>query len=50
MSKPLRVDREAEEELHAAASWYEGQRPGLGHELLNAVDETMGDEMGILGY
>jgi len=41
MSKLLRVDREAEEELGAAASWYEEQRPGLGRGLLNAVDETL---------
>ena len=41
MSKPLRIDREAQEELGAAVSWYEDQRPGLGRELLDAVDETL---------
>lgn len=41
MSKPIRIDREAEEELWAAASWYQQQRPPLGDELLQAVHDAM---------
>jgi toxin ParE1/3/4 len=40
MSKPLRIDAEAHEELWAAISWYEQQRVGLGREFLAAVDRT----------
>ena len=42
MTKPVRVEQDAEEELRAAVAWYEGQRPGLGAELLaeaqNVID------------
>ena len=36
----LIVDRDAEEELAAAASWYDAKRLGLGQEFFVAVDET----------
>jgi toxin ParE1/3/4 len=41
MTKPVRFDPEAEEELFAAVSWYQGHRPGLGVELMDAVQEAM---------
>jgi plasmid stabilization system protein ParE len=34
VTKPLRLDREAEEELETAWRWYEERRPGLGTEFL----------------
>jgi toxin ParE1/3/4 len=37
----LRIVPAAEEEFHAAASWYEKQRAGLGFEFLDAVDVAM---------
>ena len=39
--RKLIVDREAEEELTAAASWYDERRPGLGEEFFLAVDEIL---------
>lgn len=41
MTRPIRFDDEAEDELMAAAIWYEKQRPGLGRELLTAVDRAV---------
>ena len=41
MSRALRVESEAVEELLEAASWYEDQRPGLGVELVHAVERTL---------
>ena len=41
MKRPLRLDREAEEEIEAAWSWYEERRPGLGREFLLAVEEAL---------
>ena len=41
MSKPLRFDAEAEDELRAAAAWYERQRRGRGGELLAAVADAL---------
>jgi plasmid stabilization system protein ParE len=41
MSKPLRIDEEADAELLAAASWYELQRQGLGADFLAAVDDAV---------
>ncbi len=41
MSKTIRVDSEAEEELLAAVAWYEGRRPGLGSEFLGSVNQTL---------
>lgn len=38
MSKPVRFDHEAIDELEAAHDWYERQLPGLGDELLAEVD------------
>ena len=40
VERKLVVDREAEEELAAAASWYDERRPGLGQELFVAVEEA----------
>jgi hypothetical protein len=34
----LRVAPEAEDELAAAAEWYEGRRAGLGVELVASID------------
>lgn len=41
MTKPLRSDAEAEDELHAAAIWYEQQRRGLGRSFLAAVNQSI---------
>jgi len=38
--RTLIVDRDAEEELSAAVSWYDERRPGLGEEFFVATDET----------
>lgn len=38
MSRPCRVEPPAEQELLAAADWYEEQRPGLGVDFLAQVD------------
>lgn len=38
---PIRFDEEAEEELVAAASWYDAKRPGLGRQLVDLVDEAL---------
>jgi toxin ParE1/3/4 len=35
------LEPEAGEELLAAAIWYDDQRPGLGNELLDAVDDVL---------
>jgi hypothetical protein len=35
------LEPEAGEELLAAASWYDDQRPGLGDEFLSAIDEVL---------
>lgn len=40
MSPPLVVNPEAEADLADARAWYDGQRPGLGDELLDCVDEV----------
>ena len=37
MTKPLRFDDEAAEELQLAAAWYERRKRGLGSELVAAV-------------
>jgi toxin ParE1/3/4 len=42
MTKRARFDDEAGEELDAAISWYESQRPGLGIELLDAIEDAVG--------
>ena len=41
MRKPLRLDREAEDEIEAGWRWYEERRPGLGAEFLAAVEEAL---------
>jgi toxin ParE1/3/4 len=35
------TESEAAAELEDAAAWYEEQRPGLGRELLDAVDDAL---------
>jgi hypothetical protein len=42
MSRALRVELEALEELQEAAAWYEDKRPGLGVELVEAIDRARG--------
>jgi plasmid stabilization system protein ParE len=44
LTRKLRVRPEAEEEILAAAAWYESRRPGLGADLVAAVDEAF-DEL-----
>jgi hypothetical protein len=41
VTRALRIDRLAEDELEDAASWYEVKQPGLGMSLLNLFDETV---------
>lgn len=41
MTRPLRVEPEAEKELDEAVSWYEAQRPGLGPRLIAVVGVTI---------
>jgi plasmid stabilization system protein ParE len=43
--KKLRVLPEAEEELQAAAVWYESKRTGLGVELISLVDRALAEIM-----
>jgi toxin ParE1/3/4 len=42
VTKPVRFDAEAEDEIAAAAAWYEEKRGGLGVEFLDAVEEAEG--------
>ena len=41
MTRTLRIRPEAEVELFAAADWYESRKPGLGADLVAAVDEAL---------
>jgi hypothetical protein len=41
MTKPLRFDGDAVEELEAAAAWYEERRRGLGFDLIEAIREAL---------
>jgi len=41
VTRRLRVVPEAEQELAAAAEWYEERRPGLGVELIATVDGAL---------
>jgi toxin ParE1/3/4 len=41
MKPPARFDDEAEEELQAAAAWYERERPGFGLALLDGVADAV---------
>ena len=45
MRRKLRVLPEAESELLAAASWYEGKRPGLGVEFVALLDRAFEDAL-----
>ena len=40
MRLPVRLRQEADEDLAIAASWYEQQREGLGHEFLDQAVMT----------
>ena len=42
MTQALRIHRLAEDELTAAASWYEAKQAGLGISLLDLVDNVIG--------
>ncbi len=41
MTPSVHVEDEADQEYRAAARWYEGRRPGLGTEFLEAVDAAL---------
>jgi plasmid stabilization system protein ParE len=41
MSLPLRFSRAAKRDIDLAFVWYEKQKPGLGDELLEAVEECL---------
>lgn len=41
MSKPLRVEDAARDEIRAAVAWYEEKRPGLGAEFFVEVRRTV---------
>ena len=41
MSRRFRPEPEASAELEHAAVWYEGERPGLGVDFLDAIDATL---------
>lgn len=41
MSKLVRLDSEAEEEIAAGTDWYEKQQPGLGAEFLDEIRVAM---------
>jgi toxin ParE1/3/4 len=41
VTKPVRVEGDADEELRAAIAWYEGQRSGLGAALLAEVQRVI---------
>jgi toxin ParE1/3/4 len=43
MTGRFRPEPEASAELEDAALWYEGQRPGLGLELVQAVDSALAE-------
>jgi plasmid stabilization system protein ParE len=38
---PFNIEPQAAAELKEAANWYDSKRLGLGHELLEAVDEAL---------
>jgi plasmid stabilization system protein ParE len=37
MKKAVRLEPDAEDELDAAAAWYERQRPGLGQDFIDEI-------------
>jgi toxin ParE1/3/4 len=41
VTKPVRLDNEAEQELGQAMLWLQAQRRGLGGELLAEIDEAL---------
>jgi plasmid stabilization system protein ParE len=41
MNRPVFLSALAEDELREARDWYEAQVPGLGDELLAAIDQTL---------
>lgn len=41
MNLPIRVRREATQDLEEAAAWYEAQRAGLGQEFLDEVRRSL---------
>lgn len=41
MTLPIELSAEAEEELDVAAGWFDDQRPGLGSEFVEAIDEAV---------
>jgi len=40
MIRVIRLRTEAENDIYEAASWYESQRLGLGHDFLDATEAT----------
>lgn len=41
MNKPILTEKEADQELAEAVGRYDEQRPGLGHDFLDAIDEVL---------
>jgi toxin ParE1/3/4 len=41
VTKPIRTEPEADEELREAARWYQEKRPGLGLEFLAAIGAAL---------
>lgn len=41
MTLPIEFSAKAEEELDAAATWFNEQRPGLGPEFVESVDDVL---------
>ena len=41
MSKPIRVEDAARDELRAVVAWYENKQPGLGGEFFSEVERTL---------
>lgn len=41
MTYRVRLREEAEHDLEEAASWYESQMPGLGHDFLDMVEQAL---------
>jgi toxin ParE1/3/4 len=39
--KPVRPDPAAQAEIRAEVQWYEGQRPGLGAQLLEEIERAL---------
>lgn len=51
MTYTIRLREEAEIDLEEAASWYESQRQGLGHDFLDTVLDMLGSiEQSPLSY